>query len=179
MIDYLCTMRRKLLSTPFILLALASCFFTMTGFNANELSEARSDAKILQLREFVSGYAQNFTGVPYRHAGTSPRAGFDCSGFTSYILKEFDIKVSPASRTQAVQGDVISLTDVLPGDLVFFGSKKGISHVAMVVACTDEGILCVHSTCSRGVIVENISTSDYWRPKMLFARDVISRQAAE
>jgi hypothetical protein len=34
----------------------------------------------------------------------------------------------------------------------------------------------VHSTSSRGVVVENISTSKYWKPKILFARDVITGQ---
>lgn len=154
-------------------------FLLLNSNTVDKLASARCDAKILELRAFISGYAQNFTGIPYRHAGQSTRTGFDCSGFTSFVLKEFNVSVSPASRTQAVQGDQIALEEVLPGDLVFFGKKNSISHVAMVVECTDEGIMCVHSTCSKGVMVENISKSDYWRPKMLFARDVISRQAAD
>ena len=49
----------------------------------------------------------------------------------------------------------------------------------MVVKNTEEGIFCVHSTCSRGIMVENISTSKYWKPKIMFARDVITAQALE
>ncbi|MEL6845503.1 MAG: NlpC/P60 family protein, partial [Bacteroidota bacterium] len=66
---------------------------------------------------------------------------------------------------------------VKPGDLIFF-SKNGrgkISHVALVVDHDREGISVAHSTTSRGVIVENISNSRYWKPKIKFARDVISR----
>ena len=137
-----------------------------------------SDLSLIQLREWISGYAQNFTGIHYQYAGRSPRTGFDCSGFTSYILQEYDLKVSCSSSTQSTQGAKISLDEVLPGDLVFFGSKKSgrIQHVAMVVECAADGIICVHSTCSRGVVVENISTSKYWKPKILFARDVITGQ---
>lgn len=135
------------------------------------------DSRVMTLREWVTGYAQNFTGIRYRYAGRSPKTGFDCSGFTSYILKEFDLSVSSSSATQSTQGARISLDEVLPGDLVFFGSKKHIQHVALVVECSAEGIICVHSTCSRGVVVENISTSKYWRPRILFARDVITGQA--
>lgn len=142
--------------------------------------EARtSDLRVMQLREWITGYAQNFTGIKYRYAGRSPQTGFDCSGFTSYILKEFDVKASSSSATQSTQGERISLDEVLPGDLVFFGGKKHIQHVAMVVECTAEGIICVHSTCTRGVVVENISTSKYWRPRILFARDIITGQVRD
>lgn len=137
-----------------------------------------SNLEVVQLREWITGYAQNFTGITYHYAGRSPRTGFDCSGFTSYIMQEFDVKVSCASSTQSKQGAQIALDEVLPGDLVFFGSRKSghIQHVAMVVECGSDGIICVHSTSSRGVVVENISTSKYWKPKILFARDVITGQ---
>jgi NlpC/P60 family len=150
-----------------------------TGSNTAEMytyENRTSDLGVIQLREWISGYAQNFTGIHYHYAGRSPRTGFDCSGFTSYILQEFDVKVSAASSAQSKQGAQISLDDILPGDLVFFGGKGRIQHVAMVVECSAEGIICVHSTSSRGVVVENISTSKYWRPKILFARDVITGQ---
>lgn len=151
------------------------CSFTPIGKHP-----ARSmSAETMQMREYITGYAQNFIGLKYRYAGTAPSTGFDCSGFTSYILKEFDVKVSASSATQSHQGIRIKYDDVLPGDLVFFGRGRHIQHVAMVVEKTDEGIICVHSTSSRGIVVENISTSKYWKPKMLFARDVISAQVIE
>ncbi len=170
-------------STPkrlfFCLLLPLLTFFSTTAFIIPTPSAGRAinTAEVMQLREYISGYAQNFLGIPYHYAGRAPRTGFDCSGFTSYILKEFEVKASACSSTQATQGDKIELENVLPGDLVFFGYRGRVHHVAMVVECTAEGILCVHSTCSRGVVVENISTSRYWRPKILFARDVISGQA--
>jgi len=134
---------------------------------------------MMQLREFIAGYAQNFVGIEYRHGGGASKTGFDCSGFTSFALREFGISVSPASSAQAHQGEEVSLDAVLPGDLIFFGRRGRVTHVALVVRRTEEGIFCVHSTSSRGIIVENVSTSSYWRPKIMFARDVISRQATE
>lgn len=68
----------------------------------------------MQIRQYVSGYAQNFVGVPDRRAGTSPRIGFDCSGFTSHIYKEFELKASACSMTQSTEGEKIALEDVLP-----------------------------------------------------------------
>ena len=126
-------------------------------------------------RQKIVDYGQQFVGTNYKYAGRSPKTGFDCSGFTSYVLNEFGVLVSPASSIQATEGRHVPIDQVYPGDLIFFGeSRKAISHVALVVTNNDKGILCVHSTTSRGVIVENVSASSYWKPKILFARDVIS-----
>jgi len=153
-------------------------FIFCSAFNVHPRHESRAEsAEMMQFREFVTGYAQNFTGLKYRYAGVSPKTGFDCSGFTSFVLNEFGVKTSSSSAAQSRQGERISLNDVLPGDLVFFGGRGHIQHVAMVVERTAEGIFCVHSTCSRGIIVENILASRYWKPKILYARDVITEQA--
>jgi cell wall-associated NlpC family hydrolase len=164
------------LSSVLLLLAIFPCF----SFKAitRETADRSEDMEMMHFRTGVAGWAQNYTGIHYRHGGRGPSTGFDCSGFTSYILEEFQVKVSACSRTQSAQGDKVGLNDVLPGDLVFFGNRGRIQHVAMVVERTKEGIFCVHSTSSRGVVVENVSTSKYWKPKILFARDVISGQVA-
>lgn len=129
----------------------------------------------VQMRKRVIDYAKKYVGATYQYAGTSPSTGFDCSGFTSYVLKEFKVKVSPASAEQAKQGVKVALDRVRPGDLIIFGDNQRIQHVAMVVERKKDGIICVHSTTSRGVIIENVSTSAYWKPKILYARDVIGR----
>lgn len=134
----------------------------------------------MQLREYIAGYAQNFTGIEYVHGGHTTRQGFDCSGFTSFALAEFGVKVSASSSAQAEEGQAVSLDAVQPGDLIFFKRRGRIAHVAMVVRRTETGgIICVHSTLSKGVMVEDIMASSYWRPKIAFARDVITRQVLE
>jgi len=138
-------------------------------------SGAYTEAVATPFRKKVVDYGKKFVGTTYKYAGQSPKTGFDCSGFTSYVLKEFGVMASPASAIQATEGRHVAIEKVMPGDLIFFGeSKKKISHVALVVKRGSDGITCVHSTTSRGVIVENISQSAYWKTKILFARDVIS-----
>ncbi len=124
------------------------------------------------LRSDVVQYAKRYLGTPYRYAGRSS-SGFDCSGFTHYVMKNFDINVSGCSRTQGTQGTKIALQATKPGDLIFFrrSSRSRISHVAMVVANNEQGIFIIHST-SRGVVVDNLMKSKYWRPKIYMARDV-------
>jgi cell wall-associated NlpC family hydrolase len=67
----------------------------------------------------------------------------------------------------------VNLENAQPGDLVFFGRKKRISHVALIVSNNNGELTVVHSTNTRGVVVENINESDYWRKRVLFTRDVI------
>lgn len=121
-------------------------------------------------------YAQKFVGTPYKYAGVNPATGFDCSGFTSFVMRGFGVQLSPASAQQAGQGRKVSLDLVQAGDLLFFSqNSKNVSHVALVVKRDNSGITCVHATTSRGVIVENVTASTYWKPKILFARDVMSK----
>jgi len=132
--------------------------------------------EMLQYRAEIIDFAQQFVGLPYRYAGKNPETGFDCSGFTSFILQKFDTSVSCSSSLQSMQGIKVPLSEVEPGDLLFFGRKGRIQHVAMVVEHNPNGIVCIHSTSSRGIVVENVSTSTYWRSRILYARDVLGRQ---
>ncbi|MEQ1747384.1 MAG: C40 family peptidase [Saprospiraceae bacterium] len=158
----------------FVLLPLSILILTL----GSAFSPSRSmSMEMLQLRSEIVGFAQEFVGLRYRYAGRSPETGFDCSGFTRFVLQKFDAAVSSSSSTQSLQGAKIPLDQVMPGDLVFFGrrGRSRIQHVAMVVENTPGGIVCVHSTSHRGVVVENVSTSKYWRPRILFARDVLGQ----
>ena len=160
------------ISVALLLLLLAGCSTTKKSI------KPPPDTKNLPERQFrqeVVHYALQFVGTSYKYAGTDPKTGFDCSGFTKYVLQQFDIRVSPASSAQSREGQPVVLSAVQPGDILVFGkNKKDIQHVALVVERSNKGIICVHSTTSRGVIRENISASAYWTPLILFARDMIS-----
>lgn len=157
------------------ILVFAACSSSRTSTASKSVSGTYTTAVASPFRQKVADYGKKFVGTHYKYAGQSPKTGFDCSGFTSYVLKEYGVSVSPASAVQATEGRKVPLEKVMPGDLIFFGeSKRKISHVGLVVKRGPEGITCVHSTTSRGVIVENVTQSTYWKDKILFARDVIS-----
>jgi cell wall-associated NlpC family hydrolase len=161
--------------TLLLALSLLATACSTTQKSGSSAKNAPSSAASMQLRKRVVDKARQQVGAAYKYAGTSPSSGFDCSGFTFFVFKSFDVEVSPSSAEQSKQGYKVPLDRVKPADLVFFGDEKRIQHVAMVVERTKDGIVCVHSTTSRGVIVENVSNSSYWKPKILFARDVLSR----
>ena len=160
-----------ILLSLFLISASTGCFTPRESTTTNTNSAAER-----QLRQEIVRYALSLEGSSYKYSGISPRTGFDCSGFTSYVLKQFKIPVSSASTSQSTEGWPVDLKSVQPGDLIIFGkNKRNIQHVAMVVERNRKGIIVVHSTTSRGVIRENISTSTYWEPLILSARNVISK----
>jgi cell wall-associated NlpC family hydrolase len=142
--------------------------------DSNKDSKATKD-KDISIREDVLKFAQKHVGTKYLYGGKDPK-GFDCSGFTYYVLRKFDIPVDRTSRSQELNGKSIRLKEVQAGDLVFFRRSPigSVFHVALVKSNTREGLEVIHST-SRGVVVENISRSSYWKPKLSSARTVIAK----
>lgn len=141
-------------------------------------SESTSNDRVsnreMRLRQDIIVYAKKQLGKKYKYAGRSPRTGFDCSGFTYYVMDNFGVDLSPSSRAQENQGKKIKVSEAKTGDLIFFRrSKKGaVFHVALVVSNDREGLRVIHST-SRGVVIDNLSVSSYWKPKISTARDVL------
>ena len=154
---------------------MALCLFAIACSSAKKSSTTNHSDSELARRQIIVQTARQYLGTEYKYAGKSPKTGFDCSGFTSYVLGKFKVNLSPASNQQAKQGHEISVENVLPGDILVFGHDGQISHVALVSRREKAGIFCIHATSSRGVVEDNVTQSNYWKPKILFARDVISR----
>jgi cell wall-associated NlpC family hydrolase len=127
------------------------------------------------LRDNVINSARDLLGTPYKYGGNNSNTGYDCSNFTRTAFQQNGIEdISPSSQVQSTQGRFVWLDKVQPADLIFFGTWQKIQHVALVVKRTEEGIVCIHSTTSKGVMEEDVIKSSYWKPKILFARDVIT-----
>ncbi len=75
--------------------------------------------------EAVMAEAAKYVGTPYLWAGSTP-AGFDCSGFTSYVFKQLGVTVPRSSSAYWNFGVRISAEDALPGDLVLTPGHVGI-----------------------------------------------------
>ena len=100
---------------------------------ATTTAAATKAAKEKASRSAIVAYAKQFVGNPYVYGGTSLTNGADCSGFVMRVYEHFDISTGRNSRQQANKGTEISISDVQPGDLLFYGSSGEISHVAIYV----------------------------------------------
>lgn len=110
-------------------------------------------------------------GVNYSYGGTTT-AGFDCSGFTSYVFERFGIELPRTSSGQATVGTKVAKADLIPGDLVFFNtSGKGISHVGIYLG---NGKMA-HSSTSKGVIIGEVD-DDYYSKRYVTARRVLTSE---
>jgi len=118
-------------------------------------------------------FAKTFLGTPYRYAGTTP-SGFDCSGFIYYIMGSFGFTVTRTSYGLADLGRNIKLADVKPGDLLFFKGRNvnnsNVGHVGMVVEVREDAIMFIHSSSSRGVVIDNFKVSSYYIPRFIKAK---------
>ena len=120
----------------------------------------------------IISYAKTFLGVPYRYGGSTP-SGFDCSGFINYIFGNFGFSLVRSSFGLADLGETIALSNIQPGDLLFFkGSNinsSTVGHVALVVEVAPNTLKFIHSA-NGGVRIENFVTSKYYIQRFIKAK---------
>ncbi len=110
-----------------------SDFLVATGGTALTPSNNAASYNVSAQRANVLNYAEQFLGVPYVYGGSTP-SGFDCSGFTSYVFKNTVGSIPRVAQAQFDATTRVSKDNLLPGDLVFFGSSSySISHVGIYV----------------------------------------------
>lgn len=127
------------------------------------LSEALYGEGVTDVRISICDFAKQYVGNRYVWGGTSLTKGADCSGFTMAVYRNFGISLPHSSRAQANCGAKISVSDVKPGDLIFYGSGKRINHVAMYIG----GGRVVHASNARtGITISNM----YYRSPVSAAR---------
>jgi cell wall-associated NlpC family hydrolase len=101
----------------------------------------------------VVGIAMRYLGVPYVWGGSTPR-GFDCSGFVSYVFAQIGVSLPHSSYSQFGMGTAVSISQLQPGDLVFF---TGASHVGIYIG----GGQFIHAP-HTGDVVKISSLSGYY-----------------
>jgi cell wall-associated NlpC family hydrolase len=117
----------------------------------------------------VAGTALSLRGAPYRNGGSDP-AGFDCSGFVTYVFGQNGVAVPRTVNDQYRAGRDVSGPQLEPGDLVFFSTvAPGASHVGIAIG----GDEFIHAPSGAGSVrVERMSAS-YWATRFVGARRVL------
>lgn len=93
----------------------------------------------------IANFALQYVGNPYVYGGTSLTNGADCSGFVQTVFAHFGITLLRVADDQMhgpssyyiglgyKPATVVSVSEMKPGDLVFYGSGNYASHVAIYI----------------------------------------------
>lgn len=116
-------------------------------------------------RRHIKDRARAQKGTRYTYGGPSPRKGFDCSGFTSWVFKNHGANLPRSSRDQWKIGSnernrrVWKRSKLKVGDLVFFKTTRArVGHVGIYIG---NGRF-ISATSSRGIRVESVYDPYYW-----------------
>lgn len=134
-----------------------------------------SPQEALNLKSQLRDVADNYLGVRYVWGGTSPR-GFDCSGYTQYVMNKVGVTINRTAINQLQDGVIIAKEDLQCGDLVFFsntGNRGFCSHVGIYIG-NDQ---IIHSGSSTGVVIADLN-SNYYQQHFLCARRIIISDVA-
>ncbi|MDR3246836.1 MAG: CapA family protein [Prevotellaceae bacterium] len=154
----------------------------LVSLSTKSLTESMSSTKkhgTHSFAETIIDYSKNYLGLPYRRGSQGPKS-FDCSGFTSFVFKNFGYNLSSGCVTQVNQGTKIDKEKLKTGDLIFFKGRDAkssrVGHVGIVVSNDGGNITFIHA-CNRGVIIEDLNGSAYYKPRYVTGLRILEENA--
>jgi len=123
--------------------------------------------------EEIVEYAKKYLGYDYVLGGASPKTGFDCSGLTSYVYKQFGYTLSRSSTAQAKNGKEVAKSELQPGDLLIFKNQAltKIGHVGIYIGNNK----MIHaSEPGVGVVITELDARGYnYNKRYVTARRIV------
>lgn len=148
---------------------LSKLFFGLNLIDVYEISSEQvvnlSNTALSSRFEMVK-FAQRHLNVPYISAGDSP-IGFDCSGFTCFILENHGKKIPRRAKDQYEASVKLKANEAKMGDLVFFSNGGEISHVGMLINEPGKAKTMIHASTSKGISIVEIESSEYWIKRLV------------
>ena len=106
--------------------------YTASGDTAAGTSETSAGVPTVVQAAAVA-YAESQIGTPYDWGGTSPQTGFDCSGLVVWAYGLAGVVVPRVANDQWQTEPHVAMDELVPGDLVFFGTGNYADHVGIYV----------------------------------------------
>ena len=139
------------------------CLSVYTGSSASGVGAA------------IAETALQYLGTPYAYGGASSR-GFDCSGFTMYVLSQHGYSAPHSATSQwNSTGTYVERSDLQPGDLVLFcdpsrSNGKACSHVGIYIG-DNEFVHASSGSSGKYVRISSLS-EDYYNGYYVGAKRV-------
>ena len=140
-----------------------SDYLTTTKPTVTSNTTASSTSSSSSLGQQIADFAVQYVGYPYVYGGNSLTNGVDCSGFTQQVYLHFGYSIPRRASIQATVGTSVAISDLQPGDLVFYGDSEGVGHVVIYIG---NGKVVHASTPSKGIIISDL----YYRTPMCAKR---------
>ncbi len=137
-----------------------------TGYISNDYVREYKGNAASSIGEEAAALALSFLGVPYVYGGASP-SGFDCSGLTLYVFKQFGYSLSHSASAQwHNSGEYVERSDLQPGDLVLFNDPsrnagKACSHVGIYIGNGEFVHASSSSSSGKCVRISSLSEGYY------------------
>lgn len=120
-----------------------------------------TDVELLSDNQLLP-YIDEWYGTRYKMGGTT-KSGIDCSAFTQAVyLSAFAVNLPRTARDQYRSARIISATELKEGDLVFFNTRGGISHVGIYL----QNNKFVHASSTNGVKISDLFEPYYLKRYM-------------
>ena len=117
-------------------------------------------------------FIDDWYGTPYRLGGNTKK-GIDCSAFSQFLFASvYGLSIPRTAREQYNLTSRISRTQLREGDLIFFNTRGGISHVGIYL----QNNKFVHASTSGGVMISDIY-DEYWAKKFVGVGRLKDREA--
>lgn len=120
----------------------------------------------------VANYAKQYLGCSYVLGGKTPESGFDCSGFTRYVFKNFGYSLGTVAADQNSLGTEIERSNLKVGDLILFYNEENskIGHTGIYIGDNE----FIHAANpERGVVIDNLETNSYYSSRFVTARRIV------
>lgn len=110
------------------------------------------------------GFARTAIGIPYKYASVDPEAGFDCSGFITYVFNHFNIAVPRTSADFTQVNHEVALQKAKQGDLILFtgtdSNSRVVGHMGIVITSLGEPVQFIHATSGKanGVTISPLNS---------------------
>lgn len=118
----------------------------------------------------IAADALSEIGAPYVWGGASPSVGFDCSGLVQYVASLVGINLPRTSSAQMKAGSPVPISDLEPGDLVFFNTYGFATHVGIYIGNSQ----FVDATTEGQPVQVNSLSNPYWQTRIAGAVSIAS-----
>lgn len=116
-------------------------------------------------------YATTLVGTPYKYGSANPTAGFDCSGFITYVFNHFNITVPRSSVDFTHIQTEVSLDEATPGDLILFTGTDStiriVGHMGIITSAGNDGLSFIHSTSGKANGVTITPLNQYYMGRFM------------